>query len=85
MIGKKRAAMQEIVCQLFFSQNNIQLSATYKVEVNNVSVDTVINLVPNRITKTVEQAISYKSRYSIARIEWLSGSKKKIQLYDNLN
>ncbi len=68
-----------------FSQNNIQLSATYKVEVNNVSVDTVINLVSNRVTKTVEQAISYKSRYSIARMEWLSGCKRKIQLYDNLN
>ena len=35
-----------------FPQDKIQLSATYKVKVNNVQADAVIDLVTNRVIKT---------------------------------
>ena len=55
----------------------IQSSATYKVKVNNVRADAVIDLVTNRVTETARQAVSNVSGYSIARMGWLSGPGKK--------
>lgn len=60
-----------------FPQGNIQLSVTFKVKVNNVRADAVIDLVTNRATETARQALSDELGYSIARIGWLSGPGKK--------
>lgn len=59
-----------------FPQGNIQLSVTFKVKVNNVRADAVIDLVTNRATETARQALSDELGYSIARIGWLSGPGK---------
>lgn len=59
-----------------FPLGNIQSSATYKVKVNNVRADAVIDVNTNRITEAARQALSDSSEYAIARIGWLSGPGK---------
>lgn len=60
-----------------FPRGNIQSLATYKVKVNNVRADAVIDVNTNRITEAARQALSDSSGYSIARIGWLSGPGKR--------
>ena len=60
-----------------FPRGNIQSSAIYKVKVNNVRADAVIDLDTNHVTETARQALSDSSGYSIARMGWLSGPGKR--------
>lgn len=60
-----------------FPRGNIQSSATYKVKINNVRADAVVDMGTNRVTETARQALSDSSGYPIARIGWLSGPGKK--------
>ena len=51
-----------------FPRGNIQLSATYKVKINNVRAGAVIDMGTNRVTGTARQALSDSTGYPIARI-----------------
>lgn len=51
-----------------FPRGTIQSSATYKVKINNVRADAVIDTGTNRVTETARQALSDSSGYPIARI-----------------
>lgn len=60
-----------------FPRAFIQTAITYRVKVNNVRADAIVDLMTNKVTDRACQLLAQSSGHAISRIGWLSGPGKK--------